>query len=164
MGLDLQSLTSLRKSCGKTQFILLLMCPWLSVVPSTPTFSRFVDTDTRQVESYSVSLGTDSPEWAESSLGTSHWGSCPLHRRVEWTPAGQAVKTAHEGKLWARIIQGTQAINSFPCGSTVRNPPAIPEPPVIRVQSLGWENPPEEGMAIHSSTWNSPGKNMGCSP
>ena len=74
------------------------------------------------------------------------------------TPAGQAVKTSCEGKLWTRIIQGTQAINGFPCGSTVKNPPAILEPPVIQVQSLDWENPLEEGMATHSSilTWRIP--------
>ena len=68
------------------------------------------------------------------------------------------MKTSHEGKLWTRIIQGTQAINGFPCGSTVKNPPAILESPVIRVPSLGWENPPEEGMATHSSilTWRIP--------
>ena len=56
---------------------------------------------------------------------------------------------------WTRIIQRTQAINSFPCGSTVKNPPAILEPPVIRVQSLDWENPLEEGMATHSSILSS---------
>ena len=31
----------------------------------------------------------------------------------------------------------------------VKNPPAMREP---QVQSLGWEDPLEEGMAVHSST------------
>ena len=38
---------------------------------------------------------------------------------------------------------------------TVKNPPAVQE---TQVRSLGWEDPPEEGMATHSSTlaWRSP--------
>jgi len=36
----------------------------------------------------------------------------------------------------------------FPGGSAVKNPPAMQE---TQVQSLGRENPLEEGMAIHSS-------------
>ena len=45
----------------------------------------------------------------------------------------------------------------FPCGSVVKNPPAMQEPQVL---SLGWEDPPEEGMATHSSvlTWRMPWK------
>ena len=37
----------------------------------------------------------------------------------------------------------------------VKNPPAVQE---TQVQSLGWEDPLEEGMAIHSSilTWRIP--------
>ena len=43
---------------------------------------------------------------------------------------------------------------------TVKNPPAMWE---TWVQSLGWEDPLEEGMATHSSNlaWRSL---MGCSP
>ena len=39
----------------------------------------------------------------------------------------------------------------------VSNPPAMQEPQVL---SLGWEDPPEEGMATHSSvlTWRMPWK------
>ena len=33
----------------------------------------------------------------------------------------------------------------------VKNPPAVQEPQETQVQSLGWENPLEEGMATHSS-------------
>ena len=36
----------------------------------------------------------------------------------------------------------------FPCGSAVKNPPAMQE---TQVQSLGWEDPLEEGMATNSS-------------
>ena len=38
---------------------------------------------------------------------------------------------------------------------TVKNPPAVRE---AWVQSLGWEDPPEEGMATHSSilAWRIP--------
>ena len=39
---------------------------------------------------------------------------------------------------------------------TVKNPPAVQE---TRVQSLGWEDPPEKEMAAHSSilAWKIPG-------
>ena len=38
----------------------------------------------------------------------------------------------------------------------VKGPPAMPE---TQIQSLGWEDPLEEGMAIHSSmlVWRIPG-------
>ena len=39
----------------------------------------------------------------------------------------------------------------FPCGSVVKNPPAMQEPQETRVRSLGWEDALEEEMAIHSS-------------
>ena len=39
----------------------------------------------------------------------------------------------------------------FPGGSTVKNLPAIQEPKEIQVQSLGREDPLEEGTATHSS-------------
>ena len=38
----------------------------------------------------------------------------------------------------------------FPRGSAVKNPPAMQETQETRVQSLGWEDPLEEGMATHS--------------
>ena len=43
----------------------------------------------------------------------------------------------------------------FPGGSVVKNPPAMWE---TWVQSLGWEDPLEEGMATHSSilAWRIP--------
>ena len=46
----------------------------------------------------------------------------------------------------------------FPGGSAVKNPPAIQEPQETWVQSLGQEDPLEEGRATHSSTlaWRIP--------
>ena len=46
----------------------------------------------------------------------------------------------------------------FPGGSVEKNPPAMQETQEIRVQSLGREDPLEEGMATHSSilAWRIP--------
>ena len=46
-------------------------------------------------------------------------------------------------------------IKDFLSGSAVKNPPAMQE---TRVQSLGWEDSLEEGMATHSSilAWRIP--------
>ena len=46
-------------------------------------------------------------------------------------------------------------LEGFPSGSVVKNLPAVQE---MRVQSLGGEDFPEEGMAVHSCilTWRSP--------
>ena len=48
-------------------------------------------------------------------------------------------------------------VRVFPCGSEVKNPPAIQELKTW-VWSLGWEDPLEEGMTTHSSilTWRIP--------
>ena len=63
-------------------------------------------------------------------------------------------------KLW----NNTQT-QGFPCGSAVKNLPAMQEVHKTRVQSLGWENPLEEGVATHSSilAWRIPGtEETGC--
>ena len=46
----------------------------------------------------------------------------------------------------------------FPGGSAVKNPPAMQESQEARVQSLGWEDPLEEGIGTHSSflAWEIP--------
>ena len=46
----------------------------------------------------------------------------------------------------------------FPGGSAVKNPPAMQELQETWVQSLGWEDPLEEGLATHYSTctWKIP--------
>ena len=50
------------------------------------------------------------------------------------------------GKLgWLDIWKG------FPGGSVVKNLPAVQETQETKVQSLGWKDPLEEGMASHSS-------------
>ena len=57
------------------------------------------------------------------------------------------------------IFQGcSRTLLLFPGGSSVKNPPAMQEPQEMRVRSLGWENPLEEGMATHSSiiAWEIP--------
>ena len=40
---------------------------------------------------------------------------------------------------------------AFPCGSVVKNPPAMQKTQETWVGSLGQEDPLEEGMATHSS-------------
>ena len=56
---------------------------------------------------------------------------------------------------WRRHRLSTPVFLCFPLAQLVKNPPAMWE---ISVQSLGWENPLEEGMATHSSylTWRIP--------
>ena len=48
--------------------------------------------------------------------------------------------------------------HSFPGGSVVRNPSAVQELQETWVQSLDWEDPLEQGMAVHSSilAWKIP--------
>ena len=54
---------------------------------------------------------------------------------------------------WVYVLMG------FPGGSVVKNPPAMQETQETWVQSLGWEDPLEEGTATHSSVlaWRIPG-------
>ena len=46
----------------------------------------------------------------------------------------------------------------FPGGSVIKSPPAMQELQETWVQSLGWQDPLEEGMATHSSllAWRIP--------
>ena len=46
----------------------------------------------------------------------------------------------------------------LPSSSVVKNPPSVQELQEMRVRSLGWEDPLEEGMATHSSilAWRIP--------
>ena len=46
----------------------------------------------------------------------------------------------------------------FPGGSAVKNLPAMQEPQEMQVRSLSREDPPEEGMATHTSilAWRIP--------
>ena len=39
----------------------------------------------------------------------------------------------------------------YPSGSAIKNLPAMQEMQEMQVQSLGWEDPLEEGMVTHSS-------------
>ena len=45
-------------------------------------------------------------------------------------------------------MRATANLQDFPVAQTVKNPPAVQE---TRVWSLGWEDPLEKGMAVHSS-------------
>ena len=49
-------------------------------------------------------------------------------------------------------------VYTSPSDSVIKNLPAMQEPQVMWVQSLGWENPLEKGMATHSSNiaWRIP--------
>ena len=49
------------------------------------------------------------------------------------------------------LVVNRQGHQGFPCGSTVKNLPAVQETQEMRVRSLGQEDPLEEGMATHSS-------------
>ena len=53
--------------------------------------------------------------------------------------------------FWELLLEN----KDFPCGSAVKNLPAMRE---MQVQSLGWNDPLVEGMAIHSSilAWRIP--------
>ena len=48
------------------------------------------------------------------------------------------------------ILRKGNYIISFPAGTVVKNPPAKAEMSETGVPSLGWEDPLEKGMAIHS--------------
>ena len=53
--------------------------------------------------------------------------------------------------MYNKVIVLCIYIYSFPGGSVVKNPPAVQESQEMRVRSLGWEDPLEEGMEAHSS-------------
>ena len=52
----------------------------------------------------------------------------------------------------------TEFLRDFPGGSVVKKPPAMQETQEMWVQSLGWEDPLEKGIATHSSilAWRIP--------
>ena len=53
------------------------------------------------------------------------------------------------------LITDVQQSGCFICiASPVDNPPAVQESQEMRVRSLGWEDPLEEGMGTHSSILN----------
>ena len=65
-------------------------------------------------------------------------------RAVQGTPVGLL---GGEDR-WRRDRLPTPVFLGFPCGSAVKNPPAMQE---TWVRSLGWEDPLEKGEATHSS-------------
>jgi len=48
-------------------------------------------------------------------------------------------------------LRGRHSKKGFPDGLAVKNPPAVQETKETWVQSLGYEDPLEEGMATHYS-------------
>ena len=52
----------------------------------------------------------------------------------------------------------TEFLRDFPGGSVVKKPPAMQETQEMWVQSLGWEDPLEKGIATHFSilAWRIP--------
>jgi len=68
--------------------------------------------------------------------------------------------TAHKGEMLWIMADGwkTPVGSSFPCGSAVKHLPVVQEPQKMRVQSLGWKDPLEKEMAIHSTVlaWRIP--------
>ena len=55
-------------------------------------------------------------------------------------------------------VQHTFNPSCFPGGSVVKNLPAMQEPQEMRVRSLGWKDPLEEGIATYSTilAWRIP--------
>ena len=66
-------------------------------------------------------------------------------------PLSGRAKTLHP--IISHVLR--RALKGFPGGSVVKNPPAMQE---MQVQSLGWEDPREKGMATHCSihAWRIP--------
>ena len=92
---------------------------------------------------------------APPSLGFSrqeHWSSKHVHWAVVKTAKYKEQISDQPVRLVRRLLK--KALGS-PAGSVVKNPPAKQE---IWVQSLGWEDPLEKEMVIHSSilAWEIP--------
>ena len=67
--------------------------------------------------------------------------------------AGRTTDPMTEGEFWARwAYWGRMSAQSgaLPGGAGVKNPSANQETQETQVQSLGWEDPLEEGMSTHS--------------
>ena len=60
--------------------------------------------------------------------------------------------------MMKHIFKCLALLLGVPSGSAVKNTPAVQELPRDAVQSMGWEDPLEEGMATHSSVlaWRIP--------
>ena len=79
-------------------------------------------------------------------------GYSPWHGKELYTT--ERLSTAHR-VVYKPDITSLVCSLGFSGGSAVKNSPAIQE---TRVQSLGWEDPLEEGMTTHSSipAWSIP--------
>ena len=66
-----------------------------------------------------------------------------------WSPAWPAAGESPISR--GNILRGTRWNCASQVAQWVKNPPAMRETQGTRVQSLGWEDPLEEGMSTHSS-------------
>ena len=83
--------------------------------------------------------------------GTLLWSNSPwLREAVVESTHGHRILVfwKRRGGSHNRSLGMEQTLHGLPQWSSVKNPPAMQEP---QVQSLGWEDPLEKGMEIHSS-------------
>ena len=72
-----------------------------------------------------------------------------IHISVSPALLGEFFTIARPGKPIHQLL--TQVYLGFSGGSAVKNPPAMQEIQEMQVQSLGWEDTLDEGIATHSS-------------
>ena len=95
-------------------------------------------------------------------LGTGFWPVFEQPPDHLWELRQKGVRPARVGPRVdcqdARLPPPPEVLEGFPGGSVVKNPPAMQEMHKTWVQSLGWEDPLEEGMTTHSSilAWRIP--------
>ena len=94
---------------------------------------------------------------------TGLWGAWDRGPSLALSPLRNADNNGGRPVEWSRGLTRSfkkvcQQPGASPDGSAVKNPPAMQETQEMLVQSLGWEDPLEEGMATHFSilTWRIP--------
>ena len=126
----------------------------------------------QQVLKYSLSNAQNISESTTSSFNFSqwvihiqaynHWGGDPGFKH---TVTEKRTQKTHSYNHWEEDLISSMDKDAnfptkrgFPGGSVVKNLPAMQKLQETQVQSLGWEDPLEEGMATHSSilAWRIP--------
>ena len=94
---------------------------------------------------------------------TELWGAWDRGPYLALPPLRNAENNGGRPVKWSKGLMRSfkkvyQHPGASPEGSAVKNPPATQETPEMRVRSLGWEDPLEEGMATQSSilAWRIP--------
>ena len=77
--------------------------------------------------------------------------AAPLHVELSPHQTGSSVRVGAVCPPSDWQFPNTRESLGFPIGSAVKNPPAMQEPQETQFQSLGQEDPLEEGMATHPS-------------